>query len=161
MHRRQFEEFGVGEVADRVDVGEGWFAVMMPVLSSTMVSSLCAVSRASVERMRTPAWAPLPVPTMIDSGWPGRGRARAGDDQHRDGGDQGEGQRGQRSGDEPDREGGDRDGDDGGDEVGGGGVGEALDGRLEAWACCTRRMIWASMVSALTLTARPAEIRCR
>ena len=41
---------------------------MVPVLSSTMVSSLCAVSRASAERIRMPAPAPLPVPTMIDSG---------------------------------------------------------------------------------------------
>ena len=41
---------------------------MVPVLSSTMVSSLCAVSSASAERIRMPAWAPFPVPTMIDSG---------------------------------------------------------------------------------------------
>ena len=43
-------------------------AVMVPVLSNTMVSSLWAISSASAERMRMPAWAPLPVPTMIDSG---------------------------------------------------------------------------------------------
>ena len=43
-------------------------AVMVPVLSSTMVSSLCAVSSASAERISMPARAPLPVPTMIDSG---------------------------------------------------------------------------------------------
>ena len=30
--------------------------------------SLCAVSSASAERIRTPFSAPLPVPTMIDSG---------------------------------------------------------------------------------------------
>ncbi len=41
---------------------------MVPVLSSTMVSSLWAVSSDSASRMRVPAWAPLPVPTMIDSG---------------------------------------------------------------------------------------------
>jgi hypothetical protein len=41
---------------------------MVPVLSSTTVSSLCAVSSASAERIRIPARAPLPVPTWIDSG---------------------------------------------------------------------------------------------
>jgi len=33
-----------------------------------MVSSLCAVSSASAERIKIPDWAPFPVPTMIDSG---------------------------------------------------------------------------------------------
>ncbi len=42
--------------------------VMVPVLSNTMVSILCAVSSASAERMRIPCSAPLPVETMIDSG---------------------------------------------------------------------------------------------
>ena len=51
-----------------MSVRAGLPAVMVPVLSSTTVSSLCAVSRASAERIRMPAWAPLPVPTMIDSG---------------------------------------------------------------------------------------------
>jgi hypothetical protein len=32
------------------------------------VLSLCAVSSASAERISTPCSAPLPVPTMIDSG---------------------------------------------------------------------------------------------
>jgi hypothetical protein len=41
---------------------------MVPVLSSTTVSSCCAVSSASAERMRIPCRAPLPVPTMIDRG---------------------------------------------------------------------------------------------
>ena len=43
-------------------------SVIVPVLSRTIVSSLCAVSSASAERIRTPFSAPLPVPTMIDSG---------------------------------------------------------------------------------------------
>ena len=54
--------------AGATSVRAGLPAVMVPVLSSTIVSSLCAVSRASAERIRMPAWAPLPVPTMIDSG---------------------------------------------------------------------------------------------
>ena len=41
---------------------------MVPVLSSTTVSSLCAVSSASADRIRIPARAPLPVPTWMDSG---------------------------------------------------------------------------------------------
>ena len=47
---------------------DGFPAVMVPVLSSTMVSSLCAVSSASADRIKIPAWAPLPVPTMTDRG---------------------------------------------------------------------------------------------
>jgi len=42
--------------------------VIVPVLSRTIVSSLCAVSSASAERMRIPCWAPLPVPTITESG---------------------------------------------------------------------------------------------
>ena len=42
--------------------------VIVPVLSRTIVFSLCAVSSASAERIRMPFSAPLPVPTMIDSG---------------------------------------------------------------------------------------------
>ena len=57
-------------------------------------------------------------------------RARAGDDQHRHRSDQREGERGRGPGDEPDGEGGDRDGDDGGHEVAGDRVGQALDRRL-------------------------------
>ncbi len=49
-------------------VSEGCPFVIVPVLSSTRVLSLCAVSRASAERMRIPFWAPLPVPTMMESG---------------------------------------------------------------------------------------------
>ncbi len=49
-------------------VSAGLPAVMVPVLSSTIVSSRHAVSRASAERMSIPARAPFPVPTMIDSG---------------------------------------------------------------------------------------------
>src|SRR5665647_301377 len=49
-------------------VSAGLPIVMVPVLSRTTVSSLCAVSRASAERIRIPAVAPLPVPTVIESG---------------------------------------------------------------------------------------------
>src|SRR5439155_1152225 len=42
--------------------------VIVPVLSSTMVFSLCAVSRASAERIRIPCSAPLPVLTITESG---------------------------------------------------------------------------------------------
>ena len=48
--------------------GSGLPLVIVPVLSRTTVSSLCAVSSASAERIRMPAVAPLPVPTVIDSG---------------------------------------------------------------------------------------------
>ena len=41
---------------------------MVPVLSSTTTSSLCAVSSAAPSRMSTPFSAPLPVPTMIAVG---------------------------------------------------------------------------------------------
>ncbi len=43
-------------------------SVMVPVLSSTTVSSLCAVSSALPSRMSTPFSAPLPVPTMMAVG---------------------------------------------------------------------------------------------
>ena len=49
-------------------VSAGWPRVIVPVLSRTTVWSLCAVSSASAERMRMPFSAPLPVPTMIESG---------------------------------------------------------------------------------------------
>ncbi len=49
-------------------VSSGLPRVMVPVLSSTTVSSLWAVSSASASLMSTPFCAPLPVPTMIDSG---------------------------------------------------------------------------------------------
>ena len=52
----------------RTSGGPGLPAVMVPVLSSTIVSSFCAVSSASADRMRIPARAPLPVPTWTDSG---------------------------------------------------------------------------------------------
>ena len=42
--------------------------MIVPVLSSTTVSSLLAVCSASADRTRIPARAPLPVPTWIDSG---------------------------------------------------------------------------------------------
>ncbi|MGX6607027.1 hypothetical protein ACWKSP_33615 [Micromonosporaceae bacterium Da 78-11] len=57
-----------GETADGVDLGEDRFpAAMVPVLSNTMVSGVWAVSRACAERMRMPARAPFPVPTMMDN----------------------------------------------------------------------------------------------
>ena len=51
-----------------MSVSSGWPLVRVPVLSRINTSSLWAVSSASAERMRTPASAPLPVATMIDSG---------------------------------------------------------------------------------------------
>ncbi len=67
--------------------------VIVPVLSSTMVLSLWAVSSDSADRIRMPCSAPLPVETMIDSGCRQPERARAGDDQHRHGGDERERER--------------------------------------------------------------------
>ena len=52
----------------RTSVSSGAPLVIVPVLSKITVSSLCAVSRASAERMRIPDVAPLPVPTVIDNG---------------------------------------------------------------------------------------------
>ena len=49
-------------------VREGLPRVMVPVLSSTMVCSLWAVSSASALLTSTPDCAPFPVATMIDSG---------------------------------------------------------------------------------------------
>jgi len=49
-------------------------SVIVPVLSSTTVSSLCAVSSEAPSRIRIPFSAPLPVPTMIAVG---RRRPRA------------------------------------------------------------------------------------
>src|SRR4051794_33766284 len=54
-------------------VSAGLPAVMVPVLSMTIVSSSWAVSRAAAERIRMPACAPLPVPTMMDRGGAGPG----------------------------------------------------------------------------------------
>ncbi len=42
--------------------------VIVPVLSSTTVSSLCAVSSDAALLTRTPYCAPFPEATMIDSG---------------------------------------------------------------------------------------------
>ena len=49
-------------------VTRGLPSVIVPVLSSTTTSSLCAVSSAAPSRMSTPFSAPLPVPTMIAVG---------------------------------------------------------------------------------------------
>src|SRR4029450_9586226 len=43
-------------------------SVSVPVLSTTIVVTFSIVSSASALRMRTPASAPRPVPTMIDIG---------------------------------------------------------------------------------------------
>ena len=43
-------------------------SVSVPVLSTTSVSTLAKRSSASAFLIRTPAWAPRPVPTMIDIG---------------------------------------------------------------------------------------------
>ena len=49
-------------------VTSGWPRVRVPVLSSTMVRSLPAVSRASALRKISPFSAPLPDATMIEVG---------------------------------------------------------------------------------------------
>ncbi|MPM97895.1 hypothetical protein SDC9_145075 [bioreactor metagenome] len=51
-----------------MSVNFGVPSVSVPVLSNTMVSSLCALSRASPPFIRTPFSAPLPVPTIIAAG---------------------------------------------------------------------------------------------
>ena len=58
--------------------------VIVPVLSSTAVSTWRVASRTSPPLMTIPSWAPRPVPTMIAVGRRQTERARAGDDQHRD-----------------------------------------------------------------------------
>jgi len=54
--------------AGLTSVRTGRPAVIVPVLSSTTVSSLLAVSSASADRTRIPARAPWPVPAWMDSG---------------------------------------------------------------------------------------------
>ncbi|CAM7091076.1 Uncharacterised protein [Escherichia coli] len=49
-----------------VTVGEP--SVSVPVLSTTSVSTFSRRSRASAFLINTPAWAPLPTPTIIDIG---------------------------------------------------------------------------------------------
>ena len=49
-------------------VTRGLPSVSVPVLSTTSVSTFSSRSSASAERISTPAWAPLPTPTMIDIG---------------------------------------------------------------------------------------------
>ena len=63
-------------------------SVSVPVLSTTSVSTFSRRSSASAFLISTPACAPRPTPTMIDIGVARPERARAGDDQHRDRGDQ-------------------------------------------------------------------------
>ena len=46
----------------------GFPSVKVPVLSTTSVSIFSSVSSASALRIKTPAVAPRPVPTMIDIG---------------------------------------------------------------------------------------------
>ena len=57
-----------GRSATITSVTEGLPSVIVPVLSKTTVSTLCAVSSASPPRIRMPISAPLPVPTMIAVG---------------------------------------------------------------------------------------------
>ena len=51
-----------------MSVASGLPFVMVPVLSKTIVSTLCAVSSAAPDLMRTPCSAPRPVPTMMAVG---------------------------------------------------------------------------------------------
>ncbi len=102
--------------------------VTVPVLSSTIVSTLRVDSRISGPLISSPSCAPRPVP---DEQRRRRGepeRARAGDDQHRDGGGEREGGALARTEPEAERGGGDRRDD--GDEDAGDPVGQPLDGRL-------------------------------
>ena len=52
----------------KMSVTNGLPAVNVPVLSTTIVSTACAVSRASPDLIKMPFSAPLPVPTMIATG---------------------------------------------------------------------------------------------
>ena len=51
-----------------MSVTDGLPSVIVPVLSSTTVSILCAVSRLSADFVSIPSCAPLPVPTIIAVG---------------------------------------------------------------------------------------------
>ena len=51
-----------------MSVTNGLPSVSVPVLSTTIVSTACAVSRASPDLIKMPFSAPLPVPTMIATG---------------------------------------------------------------------------------------------
>ena len=99
-------------------VRAGLPAVMVPVLSSTIVSSLLrGLQGLARSGSGCPAWAPLPVPTMIDSGVArpsAQGQAMI---STATADTSASGERRWRAGDEPDGEGDDRDGDHGGDEV--------------------------------------------
>ena len=57
-----------GRSAGRMSVTAGAPLVMVPVLSSTTVSTFCSVSSASALLNSTPISAPLPVPTIMASG---------------------------------------------------------------------------------------------
>ena len=59
-------------------------SVMVPVLSTTMLSIRCVASSTSPPLMTMPSCAPRPVPTMIAVGVARSERTRARDDQHRD-----------------------------------------------------------------------------
>ena len=79
-----------------------WPVVTVPVLSSTIVSTRRVDSSTSGPLIRMPSCAPRPVPTM-QRGRRGQAEgARAGDDQHRDGGGEGGGRAG--AGAEPEAE---------------------------------------------------------
>ena len=53
---------------DIISVTLGFPSVIVPVLSKTIVSTLCAFSRASPDLISIPSSAPLPVPTIIAVG---------------------------------------------------------------------------------------------
>ena len=59
-------------------------SVIVPVLSTTMLSMRCVASSTSPPLITMPSCAPRPVPTMIAVGVARPERARARDDQHRD-----------------------------------------------------------------------------
>ena len=59
---------GCTPAAQTMSVTWGAPRVMVPVLSSTTTSTLCAVSSASADLIRMPLAAPRPVPTMMAVG---------------------------------------------------------------------------------------------
>ncbi len=64
---RSISSAAIGPTAS-TSVSVGTPRVMVPVLSRTIVSSLCAISRLSPVFTSTPSSAPFPVPTMIAVG---------------------------------------------------------------------------------------------
>ena len=127
--------------------------VTVPVLSRTTVSTRRVDSSTSGPLIRMPSWAPRPVPTSSAVGVARPERARAGDDQHGDGG----GERGGRPAPahEPDR----RASPAASAITTGTNTPETRSASrctsaLPFWASATSRAIWASWVSAPTRVAR-------